>query len=693
MQMQDERLTFLLPRPIWVNDMDVTHCLSCNNAFGALRRRHHCRHCGNIFCHDCSSRSVPLPQLGYGSKPVRVCNNCFEVAYLVTYAIDEDHGLTTQMHGARGLLEMTERDNELELHNMVVHGGVDALIWLCRSSINIQLHHLITTILAMLAEKESIRPVIITKWALPPLLHLIRHYAQLDKGFTADLKEKRTSVISSQSSLSGTTSDGTGPHSVSPHVNGGPLQTDTDHSEIRQSMMYEILINCTHILYQLSRAGILSQKEIVNEGVFDGLLVLSTFEPINSDDHRGTKVDNETIASEEDALKDRITIVQNLAAKAISAISASVTTQPSIIDILKGSDKLPQLLRSNNEETRKYIAKTMAYLSLRNDKYKSSLLEGDGARALMSIIALLPQMEGRESPKERMETLSIYMSKKMDSLDGIERPSNATGENVTEQSIHTATVSHACCALANFATNNVSQKKLMDLPLFLEYLCNVPAIFPSNVEIHRHVARCLANLAAHDGNTQRMIQTDASAGDQFSVIPTLLAMAQSSNAVSDIQRHILRALDNLSSTVPSNYGSLWHTSFKDAYAYVSHAMESNADPDMLKRAQSFMDRVKQALENNAPSSLTSAPTASSVHKESTEATDQEPIEEESIDEEPKPEPKIGQGLPTKITPPPPTDTSPDEESTESTDHEPVEADKREKTKGKKVASKRRFRKH
>jgi hypothetical protein len=52
---------------------------------------------GNIFCHECSARKVPLPQLGYGTKPVRVCNGCFDVSYLVTYAIDEDHGLSTQV--------------------------------------------------------------------------------------------------------------------------------------------------------------------------------------------------------------------------------------------------------------------------------------------------------------------------------------------------------------------------------------------------------------------------------------------------------------------------------------------------------------------------------------------------------------------------------------------------------------------
>lgn len=42
---------------------------------------------------------------------------------------------------------------EKDLHNMVAYGGVDALIWLCRSSKSIKLHHLTTTILALLAEK------------------------------------------------------------------------------------------------------------------------------------------------------------------------------------------------------------------------------------------------------------------------------------------------------------------------------------------------------------------------------------------------------------------------------------------------------------------------------------------------------------------------------------------------------------
>jgi growth factor-regulated tyrosine kinase substrate len=42
-----------------------------------LDRRHHCRSCGFVVCHDCSSGLAILPNLGY-TKPVRICDVCFE---------------------------------------------------------------------------------------------------------------------------------------------------------------------------------------------------------------------------------------------------------------------------------------------------------------------------------------------------------------------------------------------------------------------------------------------------------------------------------------------------------------------------------------------------------------------------------------------------------------------------------------
>ncbi|CAH8871451.1 unnamed protein product [Trichobilharzia szidati] len=57
----------------WANDSENPNCFLCQSAFSVSRRRHHCRNCGLIFCHECSSRKMTLPS---SSKPVRVCDTC-----------------------------------------------------------------------------------------------------------------------------------------------------------------------------------------------------------------------------------------------------------------------------------------------------------------------------------------------------------------------------------------------------------------------------------------------------------------------------------------------------------------------------------------------------------------------------------------------------------------------------------------
>ena len=62
----------------WVDDTDVASCPACGKQFGLMLRRHHCRHCGGIFCANCSAQSVALPRLGF-TDPVRVCDPCHEL--------------------------------------------------------------------------------------------------------------------------------------------------------------------------------------------------------------------------------------------------------------------------------------------------------------------------------------------------------------------------------------------------------------------------------------------------------------------------------------------------------------------------------------------------------------------------------------------------------------------------------------
>ncbi|XP_072563507.1 lateral signaling target protein 2 homolog isoform X2 [Paramormyrops kingsleyae] len=62
--------------PDWVPDEVCSHCTACKAPFTVIRRKHHCRSCGKIFCSRCSSHSAPLPRYGQ-VKPVRVCTHCY----------------------------------------------------------------------------------------------------------------------------------------------------------------------------------------------------------------------------------------------------------------------------------------------------------------------------------------------------------------------------------------------------------------------------------------------------------------------------------------------------------------------------------------------------------------------------------------------------------------------------------------
>ncbi|PIO68677.1 FYVE zinc finger [Teladorsagia circumcincta] len=52
----------------WVPDEDCEQCTACSAAFTVVRRRHHCRNCGRIFCHRCSRNSIRIPELGYDRR-------------------------------------------------------------------------------------------------------------------------------------------------------------------------------------------------------------------------------------------------------------------------------------------------------------------------------------------------------------------------------------------------------------------------------------------------------------------------------------------------------------------------------------------------------------------------------------------------------------------------------------------------
>ncbi|XP_067935880.1 lateral signaling target protein 2-like [Watersipora subatra] len=75
-QTSDNESEPLQAPPAWVPDSEMDKCCSCRLPFTVIRRRHHCRNCGLIFCARCSANSAPLPNYGY-EQAVRICNLCY----------------------------------------------------------------------------------------------------------------------------------------------------------------------------------------------------------------------------------------------------------------------------------------------------------------------------------------------------------------------------------------------------------------------------------------------------------------------------------------------------------------------------------------------------------------------------------------------------------------------------------------
>ncbi|XP_037572786.1 FYVE and coiled-coil domain-containing protein 1-like isoform X3 [Dermacentor silvarum] len=57
----------------WMDNTETDSCLQCSAAFTFTLRKHHCRLCGRIYCHNCCSNWLMTTA---SSRPARVCNSC-----------------------------------------------------------------------------------------------------------------------------------------------------------------------------------------------------------------------------------------------------------------------------------------------------------------------------------------------------------------------------------------------------------------------------------------------------------------------------------------------------------------------------------------------------------------------------------------------------------------------------------------
>lgn len=83
---------------LWWPDYAANHCMRCSREFNVVRRKHHCRNCGKIFCSECSENTIPLPNKQV-YEPVRVCTNCYSLLHSDTVDNSLSH-LNTRRSGS-----------------------------------------------------------------------------------------------------------------------------------------------------------------------------------------------------------------------------------------------------------------------------------------------------------------------------------------------------------------------------------------------------------------------------------------------------------------------------------------------------------------------------------------------------------------------------------------------------------------
>ncbi|KAL9649455.1 hypothetical protein ABK040_000694 [Willaertia magna] len=109
----------------WVPDEDATDCMSCKSKFTFLRRRHHCRYCGGIFCGSCTTKRITLLRFGFDT-PVRI-DFSTELNKLDTERENLKKQLDEPTSGSDNNYSVTEIREKLENIHFVVPNNSDYL--------------------------------------------------------------------------------------------------------------------------------------------------------------------------------------------------------------------------------------------------------------------------------------------------------------------------------------------------------------------------------------------------------------------------------------------------------------------------------------------------------------------------------------------------------------------------------------
>ena len=83
----EEQLMLGKIAPFWIPDTEAASCMICDAKFTLVRRRHHCRACGQVLCSLCCSEKFALSHMD--GKEGRVCKPCLAILARLAKAEEE----------------------------------------------------------------------------------------------------------------------------------------------------------------------------------------------------------------------------------------------------------------------------------------------------------------------------------------------------------------------------------------------------------------------------------------------------------------------------------------------------------------------------------------------------------------------------------------------------------------------------
>lgn len=103
-------------RSHWKMDMESDDCSGCDTKFTLFLRKHHCRHCGDIFCFECLKYMANLNVLAKFEKPrptstedsmckvSKVCRRCYDEYLEFLKGEGQFEGYTKQQESSNGVV-------------------------------------------------------------------------------------------------------------------------------------------------------------------------------------------------------------------------------------------------------------------------------------------------------------------------------------------------------------------------------------------------------------------------------------------------------------------------------------------------------------------------------------------------------------------------------------------------------------